>query len=373
MSKKLHFVTFNVPYPPDYGGIIDVFYKLKELKKQGIEVILHQFVYERPAHEELTKYCSKIYSYDRKIGIASFFSWIPFIVVTRKKKELLQNLLEEEAAIFFEGIHTTAFIDHPLLRNRIKMVRAHNIEHKYYFNLARFAPSWSKKLYFFSEAIKLYFYEKKLRHAQYVFPITREDSMYFEKKNLRAAYLPAFHPFENMQTKLGKGEYILHHADFSVDANVKVLLMLIHKVFSKLDYPIKIAGKKPAPFIKTLIDKYKNIELIENPNEEQMTSLLLHSHIIIIPALQVSGLKLKLLASLYLGRFCIVNSTMLTNTELHDYCVVKNTPDEMLEGIHICFKQSFTEKEFDERERYLLKKFNNSLSIEGVVSKIISS
>ena len=27
----VHIVSFNVPYPADYGGVIDVFYKLKSL------------------------------------------------------------------------------------------------------------------------------------------------------------------------------------------------------------------------------------------------------------------------------------------------------------------------------------------------------
>ena len=36
--KKLHIVSFDVPFPPNYGGVIDVFYKLIELKKLGVEI-----------------------------------------------------------------------------------------------------------------------------------------------------------------------------------------------------------------------------------------------------------------------------------------------------------------------------------------------
>ena len=31
MNIHLHIVSFNVPLPADYGGIIDVFYRLKSL------------------------------------------------------------------------------------------------------------------------------------------------------------------------------------------------------------------------------------------------------------------------------------------------------------------------------------------------------
>ncbi len=28
-DKHLHVIAFNVPYPADYGGVIDIFYKIK--------------------------------------------------------------------------------------------------------------------------------------------------------------------------------------------------------------------------------------------------------------------------------------------------------------------------------------------------------
>ena len=43
---KLHVVSFQVPFPPDYGGLIDVYYKLKALKEAGCSVVLHTYRYE---------------------------------------------------------------------------------------------------------------------------------------------------------------------------------------------------------------------------------------------------------------------------------------------------------------------------------------
>ena len=31
-SRRLHVVSLQVPFPPDYGGVIDIYYKLKALK-----------------------------------------------------------------------------------------------------------------------------------------------------------------------------------------------------------------------------------------------------------------------------------------------------------------------------------------------------
>ena len=35
-DKHLHIVSFSIPYPANYGGVIDVFYKLVALHKAGI-------------------------------------------------------------------------------------------------------------------------------------------------------------------------------------------------------------------------------------------------------------------------------------------------------------------------------------------------
>ena len=43
-KNQLHIVSFDVPYPPNYGGVIDVFYKLKALFDLGIEIYFHTFV-----------------------------------------------------------------------------------------------------------------------------------------------------------------------------------------------------------------------------------------------------------------------------------------------------------------------------------------
>lgn len=40
---KLHIVAFDVPYPPDYGGVIDIFYKLKSLNDAGCKIYFHCF------------------------------------------------------------------------------------------------------------------------------------------------------------------------------------------------------------------------------------------------------------------------------------------------------------------------------------------
>ena len=91
-GKHLHIVSFNVPFPPDYGGIIDIFHKIRSLKNAGVRVILHTFTYERSPAAELEEYCEKVYYYPRKTGWKSQFSFKPYIIYSRRSSELLINL-----------------------------------------------------------------------------------------------------------------------------------------------------------------------------------------------------------------------------------------------------------------------------------------
>ena len=108
MNKKLNIVSFNVPYPPDFGGAIDVFYKLKALSEAGVQIYLHTYEYGRGRPPELDKYCEKVYYYKRDRSFWKNLQLSPFIVTSRKNKELINNLIATGAPVIFEGIHTTA-------------------------------------------------------------------------------------------------------------------------------------------------------------------------------------------------------------------------------------------------------------------------
>ena len=71
-NNKLHIVSFDVPFPPNYGGIIDVFYKIKALSELGVEIYLHAFEYKTGKSEELEKICKKVYYYPRKTSYNKF-------------------------------------------------------------------------------------------------------------------------------------------------------------------------------------------------------------------------------------------------------------------------------------------------------------
>ena len=367
---QLHVVSFDVPFPPDYGGAIDVFFKLKALQKQGVKIILHSFVYGRPKSAILNDICEKVFYYERKkIRQSTPFSY-PYIVSSRQNDALLKNLCEIKVPILFEGLHTCFFLSHKNLRNRQKMVRTQNIQQDYYRHLYKNEQNLLKKLFFRIESQRLQFFEKKIQFADKIFAISPADTAYFSEKfdTKKTHYIPAFHAHNNLNIKLGKGKYVLYHGNLSVNENEQAALFLIEKVFSKINVPFILAGKNPTKKAETVVKNYNHISIKSNLSNEKMQDLIENAHIHALPTFQPTGIKLKLLNALFNGRFCIANSEMTQETGLEKACILANTATEFQEKIIHYFEQDFSENALNDRRKILQKSFDNIANAKKVVS-----
>lgn len=112
MSKVLHVVSLDVPSPPSYGGVIDIYYRLKTLTELGAKIHLHCFQYGRKPITNPSPLCEQIYYYPRRTGLCSALTRKPYITYSRRSSELLQNLLAIDAPILFEGIHCCQYLNH---------------------------------------------------------------------------------------------------------------------------------------------------------------------------------------------------------------------------------------------------------------------
>lgn len=345
-----------------------MFYKIRALHSAGLKIILHTFKYGRKEQQELLKYCTEVHYYKRLTGITNAMSKKPYIVVTRASKTLLNNLLKDDSPIIFEGLHTTYYIDHEKLKGRKKLVRTHNVEHDYYKSLSEIEKKRFRRMFFEEEAKKLKKYESVLNHADHIMAISENDFIYFNNKYENVSYIPAFHQNEGIKIKTGKGKYILFHGNLSVGENINAVTDLIENVFSKIDIPVVIAGRNPDQSLVNLIRKYKKISLISNPFDQEMSDIISNAHVIILFTDQNTGIKLKLLSSLYNGRFIIANKAMVENTGLADLCTVIESHDDAIRSVNYFMDNEFPQDEINKRADILLKYFSNKLSAELIVN-----
>lgn len=360
MNKKLHIIAFDQPFPPSYGGVIDIFFKVKALSEIGVKPILHVFLYDGKTEDpELMKYCSKVYYYDRKRFKNPFTGDLPYIVATRYHEDLLVNLLKDNLPILFEGLHSTAFLDHPSLSGRFKIVRTHNVEHEYYRALEEAESSYFKKYFFRIEAERLQHYEKVLSHAQLILPISPAETEYYSAIFSNTVYLPAFHSNDEVKSKQGKGKYVLYHGNLGVGENNKAALFLAHEVFPHLSMPCVIAGNNPSKQLIMAIRKHQHITLADHISSEDILELVENAHVNALVTFQSTGIKLKLLNSLFRGRFCVANEAMVLNTGLESMCETGNSPAELIALIEACRQKEFSAEDVQGRKAVLNVQFDN--------------
>jgi hypothetical protein len=370
LNVSLNIISFDVPFPANYGGVIDVFYKLKYLHDKGVKIYLHCFEYGREHSAELEKLCEKVYYYPRKTGILNNFSSLPYTVKSRISADLEKNLLNNDHPILFEVLHTCYLLDLPNLKGRLKIFRHSNIEHDYYDHLAASEKNILKKFYLKAEARKLKKFESILEHADLILAVSQTDLAYFRNKypNVRSEYLPSFHPNTEMMAIPGKGDYILYHGKLSVSENYEAVEWLIKNVFSKLKFTVKIAGLDPPSFLKTLCEKYPHIELLASPSSIEMDELMRNAQVHVLYTAQATGLKLKLLNVLHSGRFIVCNSKMLEGTDVRSSqsLAVSNTPEDFIKDIEACFSRSFSTELLEER-KHQLTTFSNEKNTEKLI------
>lgn len=366
MVKSINIVSFDVPFPANYGGAIDVFYKLKTLSELGVEIHLHCFEYGRQPSEELNKYCSTVTYYSRNKKLMDFFSKTPFIVKTRKHDQLLKDLKQNDFPILFEGLHTCAFLSHKDLSNRIKFVRAHNIEHEYYLELSKVEKGFLRKVFFKSEAKKLRNYEQVLKNADQILTLSDSDFKHFSSKFKNVAELNVFHRNESMNLDANKENFILYHGNLSVGENINAANYLIEKVFSKLTHKVIVAGLNPDQSIRNNVLKYENVKLHANPTDFEMKKLQMKSKVHVLYTEQPTGIKLKLIDSIFSNSICIVNSKMIKGTKLEKCCEIANTEIEFIDKINSAMPDENFER-LETCRNVLEKEYSNKLNGQKLI------
>lgn len=370
MINAINIISFDIPYPANYGGVIDVFYKIKEFRKKGIKVYLHCFEYGRARSKELEALCEKVYYYKRHTGFLSNFSGLPYNVKSRISAELTKNLLSNDYPILFEVLHTCYLLSDPRLLKRLKVYRHSNIEHEYYKHLAKSEKRLLKKIYLKLEAGKLKNFESVINHADLILAVNECDVSYFKEKypKVKTEFLPSFHHHNEVTTKEGKGDYILYNGNLSISENYAAVGWLIEHVFSKIDLRVKIAGLNPPDFLMAQIQKHKHIELISNPDDKKMNELIENAHIHVLYTEQATGLKLKLLNVLHSGRFVICNDKMVEGTGLHsnESLIICKHPTDFISQINLVMQKEFSKAFLSERKAQL-DKFSNQRNMEKLL------
>jgi glycosyltransferase involved in cell wall biosynthesis len=373
LEKNLHIVCLDIPYPPDYGGLFDLYYKLQHLKENGISIHLHCFHHHRAEQPDLLRYCKTVHYYKRQKGWKSISLNIPYIVNTRNDNGLMKNLSKDNYPVLLEGIHCTRLLYENKLPNRRVIIRLHNVEFDYYAQLAEKTTDLFKKIYYSYESHLLKKYEKKIaQQADHIVCVSPKDEERYKKLFgvTNIDHLPVFVPWQKVTSKPGTGAYCLYQGNLSVIENEIAAIWLIQNVFNDLNIPFIIAGKNPTNNLKKRLGCYSHISLVENPSFEKMEGLIGNAQINLLPSFSNTGIKLKLLHAVFGGRFCIVNNDMIAGAGVESACYMANNADDFKRIVKETFHQPFTSAQISLRQTLLERQYDNKQHAAALIQMI---
>lgn len=370
--NQLQIVCFKNPYPPNYGGVIDVFYKIKYLHNLGVELYLHVFLDDRLDTEALKPYCKKIFIYKRNKSFFTHFSSLPYGVASRVSKQIYNNLNQTDVPILFESLQTT----HVLLNHQFKckiFIRVHNIEHLYFYGLASSERNPIKKLFYRIQGDKYKKYEKILNKSDAILALSKKEFDYFKQKyHSKTYYLPVFHGNELIKQHNGNGKYALYHGDLSTADNIASATYIL-SLFEKLKYPLIIAGGVMPKILEKLIEKHDHISFVKLGDDKQVNELISNAQVNVLYSKQATGTKLKVFYSLYNGRFCILNNNIVDDERILKLCEVANTTEQYLLSIAHVFNTDF---KFQNERAQVLEQFHPALlaeELQQIMSEVLKT
>ena len=368
-DKHLHIVSFNIPYPANYGAVIDIFFRIKALSERGVKIHLHCFEYGREHSEYLESFCYTVNYYKRETKVTKIFSSMPYIVCSRNCDELMNNLMQDDYPILLEGLHCCGVLLHEEFKDRNIIVRAHNVEHEYYEHLAKAEVDSKKKLYLKQEVSKLRDFEPILHKASAILAISQKDYDYFAERYNNVHKVTAYNAYTEVDILEGSSDYVLYHGNLSVAENYSAAEYLV-ETFKKISVKLKIAGMNPPQHLVKMIEDVNNVELIESPDDQTLFDLIRHAHINILVTEQATGLKLKLLNTLFNGRFCLVNDKMVEGLDVNGLCYVVNDQNAIRFAVDELMPRRFDAHQI-ERRRKNMKKFYNIEEATDLLLKLI--
>ena len=369
-DKHLHIVSFDVPYPANYGGVIDVFFRIKALSQRGVKIHLHCFEYGREHSAYLESFCHSVTYYKRETKVAKLFNTLPYIVCSRDSEELRNNLLKDDYPILLEGLHCCSILTYDVFKDRNIIVRAHNVEHEYYEHLAMAEVDARKKVYLRQEVRKLKDFESILNKAKAILAISQKDYEYFSQKYNNVYMLTAYNAYTEVDILEGGSDYVLYHGNLSVAENYSAAEYIVG-AFKKTDVKLIVAGMNPPQHLVKMIENVPNVELVDSPDDQTLFDLIRHAHINILVTEQATGLKLKLLNTLFNGRFCLVNDKMVEGLDVNGLCYIVNDQNAIRFAVDELMPRRFDEHQIEKRRKNMRNFYNIEEATDMLLKLIV--
>jgi len=356
-ALKILQITPRIPFPLNDGGNIAMWYNLRSLNQAGhntyIAALNTNKHHQNPSD---VSNIAKVYSVEintdlklRKV-ILNLFSSTPYVVSRFYSNEfanLLASLCEKEQfdIIQMEGIYLAPYID--IIRSvcdSLIVLRAHNIEHEIWERVSQNEESIAKKKYLELCTRRLKKFElAKMNKFDFLAAITQRDFDAFNQLGYKkdGCILPVGLDIKEYEPHYRNNKQIslcfIGSLDWMPNQDglkwfLEKVWPIIYQKFPSLEF--HVAGRNPP---KWVFAKAGNGVIVHGEVPDAKTFLLSHP-ITVVPLLSGSGMRVKILESMALGRVVLTTRIGLEGIEARHQqeVLVGDAPTDFISLLEYC-------------------------------------
>ncbi len=345
MRKKILVVCPFFPYPTTFGGVFDIWERIKGLSQLECEIdLLYTSKYIPP--EEDIKYVknfvNEVYGVNRKNKWHHVLQFIPLQVASRKglKKVNLNKTYDE---VILETEAVGAVLKNKTLKSNRKILRVHNDESIYFKNLGKSSRNIFKKVFYYQEGIKFIYYSKKIfKNFDRLWYISSKEEEKFRKRTQKqnSVYLPA--PInDKFISKKPLNKNVLFLGAIYLTNNFEAVKWYLDNVHEELcrtykDYTFTICGSTgdlTEDYFSEKFMRYEKVKVFFNVKE--LDNIYSSAAVFVNPMLHGAGVKLKSINAIVNGLPLVATSVGSEGIGLVDqemFCLA-NSPDQFVNSL----------------------------------------
>jgi len=395
--KVLQFCNKS-PYPAKEGGSIAMNAITQLLLRQGHEVKVIAVNTPKyyvdidtidPQYREETKI--ELVLVDTQVRIAgaikSLLNNTSYHVERFHSKELEQKLIailhqEDVDVVIFETIYLAIYADIIRKHSRAKLIlRAHNVEHAIWQRIVSNTAFGLKKLYLSTLSRQLKMFEQKAIHYfDKIWCISPVDAEWFAMQTDKIPIEVV--PFGVNDDKIMQMPATFHsNTLFSIGSmdwlpNIEGVQWFLDNVWEQIhtlypDLTYKIAGRNmPQNMQDIQTDKVDIVGEVADAGQ-----FMLENGILIVPLWSGSGIRIKIIEAMSMGKVVITTSIGVEGIEAENgtHILIANTPEEFLSAVDFCIQNPQKCCEIGENALQLIQQCHNNIFIGEKLNALLKN
>lgn len=387
------FLCNKLPYPPTEGGSMAMNMMIEGMLEAGHQVKVlaisshkNPFISSKIPENYKQKTRLEVVHLDLKFRIIPalycFFlrkSYHVHRFISKQFDEKLEQVLREDEfdVIQIETVFLTPYLKTIGKYSSAKVfLRAHNIEHLIWKRLAENTKNPIKKLYLDHLSVQLKNYE--INHVDKydgIICISKVDKKYYSnftsKKIITATFgvNPEDYP-PNLKQESKPSLFFIGAMNWMPNAEglkwfLEKIWPGVHEIFSELKFYI---ASKDVP---DWLGKFASSQIVLVGEVEDAKEFILSKSIMLVPLLSGSGIRIKIIEGMALGKTIITTAIGAEGIEFEDGkdLLIANQKDEFIEQIKKCLMDSDYSKTIGKNARKtILENHNNKKIIKDLLS-----